>query len=205
MKNIFFLVIISLLLFSCKKNDTEPVPIPLTPPWSIQMEDPDVSFGEIDITENAAYVLANTSSKNKTLVYKSEDEGLNWNVLPYDDNLYFKGIHFINNDIGLMSGYRLISTTYDAGQSWDTIGTGLLNFDNFHSFENGKILGYGTGVHASLDTAKTWQMILPPTYTYTCMDFVDQNKGYIAQSSGRFHKTIDGGNSWHEVNDLGKA
>lgn len=205
MKNIFLLLIVLFLVFSCKKSDNEPVPIPVEPPWSVQAEDPDVSFGDIDITENAVYVLANTASKNNTLVYKSEDEGLSWNVLPYDESLYFKGIHFINDDIGLMSGYRLTARTFDAGHSWDTIGTGLLSFDNFHSFENGKVLGYGTGVYASMDTAKTWEKILPATNAYTCMDFIDQEIGYTAQNSGRFHKTIDGGNSWQMVNDLGNT
>ena len=124
-------------------------------------------------------------------------------MLPFDKNLYFQGIHFLNDDIGLMCGYRLTARTFDSGNTWDTLHTGLLNFESFHSFENGKILGYGTGVYASMDTAKTWQMILPVSNSYTCMDFIDQEIGYTAQSSGKFHKTTNGGSSWDLVNDLG--
>ncbi len=209
MKKAFLLIVITFLIFSCKKKDEENNDPPPATPWNVQLDrsQEDWWFGDIEITSNAIYVLGYTMHpsgfSNKTLIYKSADGGLSWNTLGYDDDLSFRGIHFMNNDIGLLAGYRLTSKSIDAGVNWDTTSTGLLNFDSFVSLDNGRIFGYGTGVYISEDTAKTWHSAIPVSHSYNTMDFVDNSVGYTANTVGKLYQTLDGGDSWQLISDLG--
>jgi photosystem II stability/assembly factor-like uncharacterized protein len=196
------LILLLIIFISCKKKDDEDV---VREPWKAVLSANDGWFGDTEITGKNVYVLwgnENASGTGASMrVYKSLNGGLDFALLPYDPDLYFSSIAFLDKSIGFMSGYRLIAKTTDAGQTWDTTGMGLINFDSFYIL-NSTVIGYGTGIYISNDTGSTWQQVQPSVMLYTSMDFVDDQMGFCADAGGSFYKTENAGMNWQKVTQL---
>ena len=200
MSRIILPLLLLIISLSCKKI-TEEEPVPAL--WFVSLSSDEGWFGESDIVGTSIYVLWNSlntsGTSTKTQVYRYFFSA--WTLLSYDPDLNFSGITFMDHSVGFLAGYRLIAKTLDGGQTWDTIGMGLIDFKSFYRL-NPRIFGYGTGIYYSDDTAKTWVQVQPMTFYFTTMDFVDLNTGFTANIGGELYKSSDAGNSWQQVIEL---
>ena len=158
---------------------------------------------------------------------RSEDLGENWERIStfLQENLL--SVWFFNKDSGLVSSYKGIYRTIDAGNSWDTVWSISQSGYEFGEVKKmffpvpnvGYAIGYGLSKETdqfdqfllkSNDTGKTWDTIntsmdsnIPPASYMGAgllsVYFVNQDTGFVGTEGGYILKTTDGGDSWIET------
>lgn len=171
---------------------------------SIFYHDKPVHFRSIAVTDKAIFLL---SIASPALLYKSTDEGKNWNIV-YQENdslAFYDAMKFWDNQYGIAMGdptddcLSVILTT-DGGENWEKISCDNLpkvakgeaafaaSNSNIAIFENNVWIvsgGKKANVFHSADKGKTWNVYNTPivqgsqmTGIFSC-DFYDEKNGII--------------------------
>jgi len=165
------------------------------------------NFRSITVNPNGDVFLV--SVENPAAIFKSNDNGLNWNV-EYKDihpDAFFDAIEFWNNNDGIIMGDPLnncfhIAITHDGGDTWTKVDCGDLPAatQNEYPFAasntnialSGTQAWFATGgkddarVFHTPDLGKTWEVVTTPiisgkemTGIYS-IDFNNEQSGIIA-------------------------
>ena len=171
--------------------------------YSSEWEDPDggdMISGTINsLSINESGELFGTSSIGK--IFKSIDNGLNWDQLNTPVNNHLRSIKFINNVTGFAAGNNgNILKSSDSGNSWfsqnNPVNENINNLyfvnssTGFGVCDNGKII---FTTNSGLD----WRVRnLNIANRFNKIKFSGSNAGFIAASNGYLLKTANLGQTW---------
>lgn len=136
-------------------------------------------------------------------VYKSVDNGSSWlSVISVDDDFIRDIALRGENIIGIIYG-KTLKISFNGGVDWTTKSFSNLNVSFLKKLiiiEEKKWFllahgGIGEPTFVSTDIGGSWNLL---NRNFTSMEFVDDKIGYAIDST--IYKTVDGGNSWIEVN-----
>lgn len=148
---------------------------------------------------------------------KTENLGETWDSISNFQGQQLRSLHFFNNDSGIVAGYDGIYRTINSGISWDTVWSikefgykyGGLQQLNFPTSQIGYAIGTGRNQHnnpnfdnfllKSTNSGISWDLIKTFSGSLTCVNFVNENTGFIGTNSEIIYKTIDGGYNWTEL------
>ena len=169
-----------------------------------------------DITQTpSGKIFAVGTAVNATvytpIVFKSNNNGANWDTIHVPPNGYFfQTIAFLNDSIGYIGvgGGAYILQTTDGGNTWDYFyqnpaGTAINDIEVIDSV-SAVACGFGSAFYSSgaaytLTNQTNWAPIAQsfPTTTLDDMQMLNQNEGYALSLFGKkiFH-TTNGGLSW---------
>ncbi len=100
-----------------------------------------------------------------------------------------------------------ILTRIDSFSNWEkTELDAKVNLHNFWKFTNGKKIYIGEKSSFIYDTngSNQWYSILDEKYALNCINFVDENNGFVVGSRGLILATVDGGNRWKKIENRTK-
>jgi photosystem II stability/assembly factor-like uncharacterized protein len=139
-------------------------------------------------------------------IFKTNNGGVDWAKLDIGKRPFFYDIKFPSDTKGFVVGSEhQLGRSLDAGNTWNfTILPGLISGMkiNFVDDQHGWICGWYQTLFRTQDGGNTWTLLFSNVNKqkmYTCMDFLNQDTGYIAgfefyyPSEGRLFRTLDGG------------
>ncbi|MAW95006.1 MULTISPECIES: YCF48-related protein [unclassified Leeuwenhoekiella] len=145
--------------------------------------------------------------------FKTSDGGATWNNIFFQSGRIFNtsmyGIYFQDQNIGYATGARgrIIKTT-DGGETWENYALTYNTFGNLKIFDNG--VGFtrsGNDYYKTTDYGDNWTFVSSADHYTYCNGFyfVNENIGYSIGGgtnsiSGDVFKTLDGGNTWNQLN-----
>lgn len=148
-------------------------------------------------------------------VFKTNDAGKTWTRLPVDPvdpNEFFRSVHFVSPDTGLVTDARLrVLRTTDGGQTWSRVSFPWY-YDTFvGAFFTGGV-GYlsveGQGrscILRSFDAGATWTEVHnrypQSSQSFGRLHFVDAGTGYGTVYS-QVYKTTDSARTWTKVHEV---
>jgi photosystem II stability/assembly factor-like uncharacterized protein len=173
--------------------------------------------------ENKGWIIGGGATPDRIL--GTVDGGITWNIqgsfktVNGSSTAWLQSIDFDSGQNGCAVGYGSVWTTSDGGIKWNYRDTGTdTSFHTFRSvrFSESKIAwavgeyysfktrSYSGMLVKSTDSGKTWihQKMdnIPTNLNY--IFFSDSKTGWIASRSGKFFKTIDGGQNWTNITTL---
>jgi photosystem II stability/assembly factor-like uncharacterized protein len=191
--------------------------------WDIQHSDPDESIWSIFfIDDNEGWAVGWSS------IYHTTNAGNTWeeqNRPPVLGDL--TDVYFVNRDTGWIVGtYKIVLKTTDGGDNWTKIMNTLAGDKCFYSvsFTNelhgcavgGQMTGVYDGfimvtndgglaghqAHLTQDGGETWDSIVYIGVTSSLVSFTSwgYNQGIAVGYAGSICKTLDGGNTWENLN-----
>lgn len=150
-------------------------------------------------------------------VVKSIDSGDTWQFI--DMSAYANAlveIYFLTEDIGFVCGRNdtgaTILKTTDGGQSWlelynsNTAGEYFWKIQVLESNPNiifGSISAVAPNLGKlvkSIDGGSTWSSYDAPETDIQAVGFINENKGWMGGHTTGFYETLDGGQSWTNLN-----
>ena len=170
-------------------------------------------IGDSAIFAVGDYYTGNGENMTSILI-KSENLGETWDSISNFQGQQLRSLHFFNNDSGIVTGYDGIYRTINSGISWDTVWSikkfgykyGGLQQLNFPTSQIGYAIGMGRNQHnnpnfdnfllKSTNSGISWDLIKTFSGSLTCINFVNENTGFIGTNSKFIYKTIDGGYTW---------
>ena len=118
------------------------------------------------------------------------------------------GIAWVNDEVGYISGDRIILKTIDGGLSWTEqdppIKNKMLAVDFFNQ-NKGLMVGEEGKVFRTTNGGNSWELQnLGTSSAFTGIKFLDENKVYLVGENGSVYKSTNGGQSWtkQQVNSL---
>jgi photosystem II stability/assembly factor-like uncharacterized protein len=202
----FLLSIICLfILYSCEKKKENDLHN-----WEINLFQTDFEYQRISVADNnIIYVFGiKLNNDNSGLLYtliKSLDNGITWQKVNIEDLNYYQmggwnDMCFIDEQYGLITGYRTLFITNNGGINWDTT---YLGYDNFNNLEkvNGRIFAFnGMEFRYSDNEGENWIKYAGEPKYVSSLSFQDDKEGFASSATG-LYKTKDGGNSWTLINE----
>jgi len=207
------LILLVLLCFACSKNDDNQNVCSKTNSdftsvsgW-LQLESPisefllDVSFFNDDF---------GIISGNFGTLLKTNSGGLCWESLDVGVRAPFTTAFIINENVFFTLGGNAIYKTSNGGQTFNELGKvkgggGLFDFYFFNENKGIQVKG-GDDLFKTEDGGQTWTNVYPNYSSAQKLQFVTPNIGYLyggsgsdGFTSGQLHKTIDGGNTWFQI------
>ncbi|MCH7402625.1 YCF48-related protein [Belliella kenyensis] len=112
----------------------------------------------------------------------------------------FTGISWVNDEVGFLSGDRIILKTVDGGLSWseqaapdDVVMNGL----DFFNQNVGLMVGENGIVYKTINAGSTWTRIkINTSTTLRKVKFVTQNRVFAVGDNGQLYRSTNGGDSW---------
>lgn len=143
-----------------------------------------------------------------SLVYKTNNGGSSWEVLPFDPISTLLSTHFINADTGFITSetYYLFRT-FNGGTTWDTVSLMMGPGESicFPNSDTGYVVGFGGQIRSTRDRGITWNtQNSNTTNNLRAVHFPSSKVGYISSWPGYggdnvLVKTIDAGNTWFTI------
>lgn len=147
------------------------------------------------VTETTGFITSNK-------LYKTENGGLNWNIVPKAPG--GSNILFLDNLTGFIGGSQTLFKTIDGGGNWYVVngvpgGVGKIIFIN-------SLMGWATSgrnIIKTTDGGENWVVqFTHPSLSFTSISFVDSISGWATILSSRPFKTTDSGISWIQQTNL---
>ncbi|MCH7410712.1 YCF48-related protein [Belliella sp. DSM 111904] len=112
----------------------------------------------------------------------------------------FTGITWVNDEVGFVSGDRIILKTVDGGLSWieqeapdDVIMYGV----DFFNQNIGLMVGENGIVYKTTNAGSTWTRIkINTSTTLKKVKFVNQNRAFAVGDNGQLYRSTNAGDSW---------
>ena len=162
------------------------------------------------IDQNTGYVVGSGG-----LIMKTTDGGDNWEQQNSGVTVTLYDVDFINADTGFAvgTGGNILKTT-NGGNNWSVSAYGTTTIYKIH-FVNDTLIFLGsasatTGILIrSTNGGASWNNISSGISglngTVRGLYFLNENTGWISNSTGKIYKTTDGGNSGGIVYDIGST
>jgi photosystem II stability/assembly factor-like uncharacterized protein len=151
-----------------------------------------------------------------SILLRTTDGGNNWTKMFYDSLAYLESMQFRdeNNGIAIMETYhrpnskfKFLVKTINGGTSWiktnlsipQSYSSEIINKENVYY-----IIGTDNKILKSTDFGDTWQSINTPVIASNDLFgiyFINKDIGFISDGT-KAYKTVNGGQTWHQVNDL---
>ena len=135
------------------------------------------------------------------VLFKSTDGGATWaTVKQFSENL--TSLYFLSSNRGFISsGNGKINSTLDGGINWNEYTVGDIG-TILEIFFVDSLIGYGISGKYFINTSNRgidWGYeILDSNYSFSTMNFVNEDYGWIAGANGILLKSTDGGSSWNK-------
>ncbi|MFA7418470.1 MAG: YCF48-related protein [Melioribacteraceae bacterium] len=140
-------------------------------------------------------------------IYKTDDGGSTWKLLPNKANV--QRMYFKDELNGIGFGNYVTKTT-DGGVVWDTL---LFNNSYIRSYSivenNIWIVEGSTKIYKSIDDGKSWEIIIAKDLNtlsggkqLQSIFFIDKLRGWAITLQGGIIKSVDGGNTWVLLKDI---
>lgn len=145
---------------------------------------------------------------------KTDDGGKTWTHLNIDVEGQLGDIYFLNEQVGFVAGNgihcerpgsnctpsnAIILHTIDSGRTWNhtALPTTSLTSVWFNSETSGFAVSPKT-IFATIDGGAIWTEVTldSPVSGLDQVQFINEQKGFITTTTGKFLTTIDGGKSW---------
>jgi photosystem II stability/assembly factor-like uncharacterized protein len=153
-----------------------------------------------------------------SILIRSSDNGDTWDSLINFAHKQLYSLWFFNNDSGMVSGFDGIYRTVDAGQNWDTVWSIIQFGYRYGSLEqiffSTSQIGYAIGeartqnntedlvdhfILKTINSGITWDTIETFPSILTSLYFINQDTGFIGTETSTVLKTLDGGDTWSEI------
>jgi len=161
------------------------------------MENPPVFNDVYAITSDIVVVVG----ANGTIL-KTTDGGETWQQKDSGTTENLRKVQFPIQDIGYVVGDSgIVLKTTDSGETWVNIDTGQSsNFEGLSVVdEDLVVISYYNNLIKSEDGGNSWVNYSMNSFYYNYIQFFNSLIGYSAKESGILAKTIDGGQTWHEL------
>jgi photosystem II stability/assembly factor-like uncharacterized protein len=124
-----------------------------------------------------------------TYAYKTTNQGENWALIFFMENVNASGLKFVNANTGYINAYKILKTT-NAGLNWinvfnvnDEGGIGLLDSNTIY-----------TGSYKSTNEGLNWTLYNTKAQSISGVHYINQNTGIIiCGNGGGILRTTDGG------------
>jgi photosystem II stability/assembly factor-like uncharacterized protein len=180
--------------------------------WSISYIDPQARdiYDAIFADQNIGYVVGTGG-----LIMKTTDGGVNWTNQTSGVTAVLWDVDFINADTGYAVGAsgNILKTT-DGGNVWSVSTYGTTTISKVH-FVNNMLIFLGSAsattgrLLRSTNGGVSWDNISSNITgldgTVRGIHFLDENTGWISNSTGKIFKTTDGGASGGVIYDIGST
>jgi len=140
-----------------------------------------------------------------TKLYKTTDQGMEWNLLPNDYSNNCNDAFFFSEDsiISIHNGNTIRFTT-NGGLNWvsNIIPEYSSNNINFINFNMGFVMGSNNRILSTIDNGNTWTYLTESNGSGTASNwlkeiaFVNINTGFVCGWNSYFRKTTDRGENW---------
>lgn len=162
-----------------------------------------------------------TSVNTRSCILTSTDRGKTWEWDYCDEDSAFNGVNqisFISKKVGYLAGWGTtafsdgtVYKTTDGGTTWENVSGNLPNQPfEFLQFIDENV-GYGgaylfghSNLYKTTDGGKTWKDLPVGDLKFGDAYFHDAKTGIMA-SNRTIRKTVDGGESWTTVQEIGGA
>lgn len=204
MKKTILILVLSIGIMSCSKNDNNDLDYIST--WGKLNNIPFQGLEDVKFYNNNFGLICGIYG---TLL-KTENGGESWEEVIVGSNNSLVETFILNENEFFNSRLGLYKTN-DNGNSFSELGdfsSQEATISSIHFFDSnlGLILK-GGNVHKTTDGGQTWDITYNDGEYKNKMQFVSNNVGFISGgisydylSSGEFHKSIDGGNNWDQIN-----
>lgn len=146
-------------------------------------------------------------------IYKTNNSGNSFNELSNLSNFSNSvfGIHFFNENSGIIIKGSLILKTNDGGDNWSTKYSNAEYISELQMTSN--LNGYVAGgitydgktrgeFHKTIDGGETWTQTLNSSSDITSISFISDKIGYYVNINNELYKTINGSNNWIKISNL---
>lgn len=144
-------------------------------------------------------------------ILKTINGGESWTLqsLPIASGASFHCLYFFNADTGiLVGGNYFIYKTKNAGLTWDSVAVSSNGYTDlvFKNSTDAFLIGASTGLLKTTNAGDSWTNFSSPMdgIWMEKLSFPSSNVGYACgwdglPSSGKFFKSVDGGETWNEM------
>lgn len=184
--------------------------------WTQISEISDVSIHDIYfVNEQVGYVAYWSSSVNEFFVKKTTEGGNYWDHCKAFADTSIDKLHFLNENLGYTASKNgIFIKTTDGGKNWTTkIIDSTLKYNqvyfidentgwfvtNLYYHDSNWVRFDSIVVQKTTDGGESWVLQLYAEGTYTNMQFLNENYGWIITEQGYTFKTTDGGNNWEKL------
>ena len=173
--------------------------------WSMIINGSWSTFSDIYMHSPTASSIVSNGAYSNGKIFTSSTAWYNFET----DSLGFaaRDIHFIDSNIGFISGYGVIQKTTDGGNTYK-----ILDIRNDYFFDMdfptntiGYVCGWEGGVYKTEDQGEKWKTVNPNNKVfgerqhYENIDFINKNQGVVCGYNGHILYTNDGGESWQKL------
>jgi len=184
--------------------------------WTQISEISDVSIYDIDfVNEQDGYVAYRSTTLNEYFVKKTTEGGNYWDHCRAFADTIIDKLHFLNENLGYAASRNgIFIKTTDGGKNWtskiidSTLKYNRIYFidentgwyiSNLYSHDSNWVRYDSIVVQKTTDGGESWVRKLYTEGTYTNIQFLNENLGWIITEQGYTFKTTDGGNNWEKV------
>ncbi len=172
----------------------------------------DIAVNRAAQTISSFYVVGDPQN-----VYKTDNLGVNWTALPYNDpNMPWTSTHYTldvsGNKIFVGGAYGLMQKTVNAGANFTCLTKFLspgTKYGAWAQYNNGKVIVVGAPgssgltfdqVMISTNGGTNWTIApVNSSATFYSIDMLNANTGFMCGTSGNLRKTTNGGANWDSV------
>lgn len=215
MNRIIIVLLLPIILFSCKKPDPEKINYD----WKDYSLNSDIDLQKIQMLDDKIgyigagnYYLEVEGNSVETFTFNADILNSDSLILNPDPDLFWYGYE-CNTD----NFHPVLYKTLDGGKSWQPIKTPFkiqVNSLQFLNEQVGYVVTEYDGLYKTIDGGINWQQIIAPKihlyYLRFAIDpiddiiFINENIGFAYDNNGGAYdlvlKTTDGGNSWDCIN-----
>lgn len=143
----------------------------------------------------------------KASIYKTTDDGISWDTISeYPDYIvYLQACTFIDSSkVIAVSGSGAVLMSYDAGVTWkikvDKDSWGVSAYDVFFVDADIGYISTNPGIFKTTDGGESWTQVNNVVSGFKSqLYFLNNNTGFLVNSSALIYKTTDGGINWEEI------
>lgn len=176
------------------------------------------SWTKLNVGVNHSFVAAFMLNKNSFFtsrigIYQSLNSGNTFEEMGdlsnYSGSIF--GIHFFDENNGIILKDGMISKTYNAGLNWEIVNNDSGYLNNLQMTSNN--IGYASGglvgdfnnfgeIYKTTDAGNTWEKIFETNSKINTVSFFNDYIGFAVTQNRELIKTNDGKN-WNKIIDLG--
>jgi photosystem II stability/assembly factor-like uncharacterized protein len=173
--------------------------------WKPIANTSNATYSNVSFLNNKTGFMAPYSTNLYTKFYKTTDGGENWILHEINQQGNYSFIKFFDDQNGVMVGEAVLRT-YDGGNTWEKypldLGADYRQIRNIDFIDENLwyfSAYYDGNVYKTIDGGRSFEKINQANDWLTCQYFANAHTGLVTYSSGKIHRTTDGGLTWTTV------